>query len=141
MQNKVLLVGRLGADPEERTTQSGIKVTNLSVATWKNRKDQNGDWHVDTEWHKVTVWGDYPPRAGKGDLVVVEGELRTRKWDDKEGITRYSTEIHGTVRPVPKPKDDSKMEAAPRDLPADGRAKEGVRQEPVHDDPEDDLPF
>jgi len=96
MLNKVQLIGRLGADPEIRTLNDGGKVTSMSLATTETWKS-NGTRHEKTEWHRITVWGDgsanYLEYACKGSLVLVEGKLSTRKWTDKEGADRYTTEI------------------------------------------------
>jgi len=96
--NKVILVGHLGADPETRYMPSGSAVTNLRVATseaWKDK--QTGDQQERTEWHRVAMFGRLAEIAAeylkKGSQVYLEGSLRTRKWQDKEGNDRYSTEI------------------------------------------------
>jgi len=96
--NKVILVGYLGKDPEVRSTQSGDKCANFSISTsnkWKDKK--TGDAKETTHWHNVVVWGAL---AGiceqyikKGSQVYVEGELQTRKWQDKNGQDRYTTEV------------------------------------------------
>jgi single-strand DNA-binding protein len=96
--NKVTVIGNLGRDPEMRTFPSGDRVTNVTVATTDRWKDkQTGDMKEATEWHRVTFNGKLADVAGeylrKGSQVYVEGSLRTRKWTDKDGIERYSTEI------------------------------------------------
>lgn len=96
--NKVLLLGRLGEDMVLRSTPSGDPVGNVSIATNETWKDKNtGDRKEKTEWHRLVIWGrraeglkDY---LLKGTQIYVEGRLQTRKWDDKDGITRYTTEI------------------------------------------------
>ena len=97
--NKVILIGNLGRDPEVRSTQDGGKIVNLNVATSENWKDKNsGERKEKTEWHRVVIFND---RVGeiaerylkKGSKVYIEGALQTRKWTDKEGQERYSTEI------------------------------------------------
>lgn len=97
MVNKVILVGRLGADPELRTTGSGMAVCNLRIATTHRRKNQSGDWEEATEWHAVIVFGKTAENAQrflvKGRQVYVEGRLQTRKWQDKTGSDRWSTEV------------------------------------------------
>ena len=95
--NKVILVGRLGADPEVKSTQSGRAVCNLSVATSEQWKDkQSGQKQEKTEWHRVTVWGDQAENCGKflakGRMVYVEGKLQTRSYD-KDGQKHYATDI------------------------------------------------
>ena len=94
--NKVILIGNLGADPESRTAGSGTEVCNLRLATTSRRKV--GDrWEDFTEWHRVVTFGKTAENCGrylkKGRQVFVEGELRTDKWQDKEGRDRWTTEI------------------------------------------------
>src|SRR5688572_26605147 len=96
--NKVILIGNLGADPETRAMPSGMTVANLRIATsesWKDR--QSGESQKRTEWHTVAVFGKLAEIASeylrKGSQVYVEGRLRTRKWQDKQGNDRYTTEI------------------------------------------------
>jgi single-strand DNA-binding protein len=96
--NKVILIGNLGADPETRAMPSGMTVANLSVATSESWKDkQSGENKERTEWHKVALFGRLGEIAGeylkKGSKVYIEGSLRTRKWQDKSGNDRYTTEI------------------------------------------------
>jgi single-strand DNA-binding protein len=97
MVNKVILIGRLGADPEVRYTQEGMMVTNLRVATNEYRKDKSGERVDRTEWHRVVAFGKLAEICGnylsKGRLVYIEGSLRTRQWEDKEGNKRSTTEI------------------------------------------------
>ena len=97
MVNRVTLIGNLGQDPETRNTQGGQTVCNLRVATTDKYKDRDGTWVDRTEWHTVTVWGKQAEACGqylrKGKQVYVEGRLQTRKWQDKEGKDRYSTEV------------------------------------------------
>jgi single-strand DNA-binding protein len=95
--NKVILVGRLGADPELKSTQSGRSVCNLSVATSEQWKDkQTGQKQEKTEWHRVTVWGDQAENCGKflakGREVYIEGKLQTRSYE-KDGQKHYATDI------------------------------------------------
>ncbi|PZQ21152.1 MAG: single-stranded DNA-binding protein [Sphingopyxis macrogoltabida] len=96
--NKVIIIGRLGADPETRTFQSGDKVANLRVATSESWKDkQTGEKQERTEWHSVSIFGQLADIAerylNKGSQVYLEGQLQTRKWQDKSGNDRYTTEI------------------------------------------------
>ena len=98
--NKVILIGNLGADPETRAMPSGTTVANLRVATSESWRDkQTGEQQERTEWHRVALFGRLAEIAGeylrKGSLVYIEGSLRTRKWQDKQGNERYSTEIVG----------------------------------------------
>ena len=96
--NKVILVGNLGKDPETRYMPSGSAVTNLTLATSESWKDkQTGEAQERTEWHKIAMFGRLAEIAAeylrKGSQVYIEGKLRTRKWQDKEGKDRYTTEI------------------------------------------------
>ena len=96
--NKVILIGNLGADPESRSMPSGMNVTNLRIATSESWKDkQTGEMQERTEWHSVAMFGRLAEISAqylrKGSQVYIEGRLRTRKWQDKEGQDRYTTEI------------------------------------------------
>ncbi|UPO80327.1 single-stranded DNA-binding protein [Parasaccharibacter sp. TMW 2.1888] len=97
--NKVILVGNLGRDPEVRNTQSGSKIVNLAIATSDTWKDRNtGEKRDRTEWHRVAIFnervGDVAERyLRKGGKVYIEGELRTRKWKDQQGVEKYTTEV------------------------------------------------
>jgi len=95
--NKVILVGNLGADPETRFLPGGDAVANVSIATSETWKDKSGEKQEHTEWHRVSFFGKTAEIAGeylkKGSPVYIEGRIRTRKWQDKEGQDRYSTEI------------------------------------------------
>jgi len=98
--NKVILIGHLGADPETRAMPSGMTVANLRLATTESWKDkQSGENQERTEWHSVALFGRLGEIAAeylrKGSQVYIEGRLRTRKWQDKEGRDRYTTEIVG----------------------------------------------
>lgn len=96
--NKVLLIGNLGQDPEARFTPQGTAVTNLSVATNESWKDQNGEIQEKTEWHRVVMFGRMAENAdkymSKGQMVYIEGRLKTREWEDKNQVKRRTTEIH-----------------------------------------------
>ena len=95
--NKVILLGNLGADPELRHTQSQNQVCTLRIATTERRKGQDGQWTDHTEWHSVVTWGKTAENCAqylkKGRQVFIEGKLQTRKWQDKNGENRYTTEI------------------------------------------------
>ena len=98
--NKVILVGRLGRDPETRYTGGGQAVANFSVATDETYKDKNGERQKRTEWHKIVVWGKQAEIAQqylkKGSLIFIEGRIQSREWQDKEGQKRTSFEIVAT---------------------------------------------
>ncbi|MCS6763982.1 MAG: single-stranded DNA-binding protein [Candidatus Protistobacter heckmanni] len=100
--NKVILVGNLGADPETRYLPSGDAVSNIRLATTDRYKDKSsGEWKESTEWHRIAFFGKLAEIAGqylkKGSQVYVEGKIRTRKWQDKDGQDKYSTEIVADV--------------------------------------------
>ena len=96
--NKVMLIGRLGKDPDIRQVgENGTTLANLSVATSESKKNNQGDWEEHTEWHRVTVWGRQADAVAeylsKGSQVYIEGKLQTRQYEDKDGNQRYTTEI------------------------------------------------
>jgi single-strand DNA-binding protein len=99
--NKVILVGRLGQDPKASNTQGGSAVANFSVATNESWVDKNGQKQDRTEWHRIVVWGKLAENCckylAKGREAYVEGKLQTRSWQDKEGQTKYTTEIVASV--------------------------------------------
>lgn len=97
--NKVILVGNLGADPEVRATQDGREICNLRVATSESWKDRTtGERREKTEWHRVVIFNENLTRVAKeylrkGSKVYIEGQLQTRKWTDKDGVEKFSTEV------------------------------------------------
>lgn len=97
--NKVILIGNLGRDPEVRFLPSGEAVANFSIATTEKWKDKSGELKEQTEWHRISFFGRQAEICGeylkKGSAVYVEGRLQTRKWTDKDGNERYTTEIRG----------------------------------------------
>ncbi len=97
--NKVLLIGNTGRDPEVRYTASGTAVASFSLATSEKFKNKGGEWEERTEWHNIILWGRLAEIAGeyltKGKTVFIEGRLQTRKWQDRDGKDRFTTEIVG----------------------------------------------
>lgn len=97
MINKVILIGNLGKDPEVRQLDNGSSVGRFSVATNESYKDKNNEWQTITEWHNIVVWRSLAERAQrqlkKGGMVYVEGKLSTRKWQDANGVDKYTTEV------------------------------------------------
>ncbi|MDP7381685.1 MAG: single-stranded DNA-binding protein [Alphaproteobacteria bacterium] len=97
--NKVTLIGNLGRDPEVRSTQDGMKIVNLSLATSENWKDRNsGERRERTEWHRVVIFNENLGRIAeqylrKGSTCYIEGQLQTRKWTDQQGVEKYTTEV------------------------------------------------
>ncbi len=160
--NKVIIVGNLGRDPEVRTFPSGDRVANVNIATTDRWKDkQTGEMKEATEWHRVVFNGRLAEIAGeylrKGSQVYVEGSLRTRKWTDKDGVEKYTTEIRADeMKMLGKregmggsgPSDDEgggyEQRRAPapasRSAPAGG-AKPAPKPSSGFDDMDDDIPF
>jgi len=99
--NKVILLGRLGSDPEVRTLPSGGKVVNFSIATSENYTNRNGEKVEQTEWHRIELWENLANIAEqylkKGDMAYIEGKIRTEKWTDQNGQDKYTTRIRGTA--------------------------------------------
>ena len=130
--NKVMLIGRTGKDVELRYTQGGTAVANFSLATNEKYKDNAGEYQEKTEWHNIVVWGKLAEIAGeylkKGSKAYFEGKLQTRKWDDKDGNTRYSTEVVA-----------QDMIMLGGDTPQDAPAK--PRGAPKQEEETDSLPF
>jgi len=95
--NKVILVGNLGKDPEVRYLDSGVAVANFTLATTENYKNKQGERVSQTEWHNIVLWRGLAEVAEKwlkkGSSIYVEGKIRNRKWEDKDGNTRYNTEV------------------------------------------------
>ena len=153
--NKVILVGNLGADPETKYLPSGDAVTNIRIATTDKWKDKaSGEMKEATEWHRIAFFGRLAEIAGeylkKGSQVYVEGSLRTRKWQDKDGQDRYTTEIRadsmqmlGARAGAGEPRGESRGEpAAQRSAEPKAAATAGAAKKPgKFDDMEDDIPF
>ena len=97
MINKVILIGNLGADPEIRYTQSGTAVATFNLVTTERWRGQDGQTQEQTEWHRIVAWAKLAEICGeylhKGSRVYIEGKLQTRKWQDNDGVDRYTTEI------------------------------------------------
>jgi single-strand DNA-binding protein len=145
--NKVIIVGNLGADPETRYTPSGDAITNIRVATTDRWKDKaSGEMKEATEWHRIAFFGRLAEVAGqylkKGSQVYVEGSLRTRKWQDKEGQDRYSTEIRGDVMQMLGRREGSGEPPAERsESRAEPKPAAAMKPAGKFDDMEDDIPF
>ena len=156
--NKVILVGNLGKDPETRYTPDGAAITNITLATTDTWKDKaTGEKKEATEWHRVAFFGKLAEIAGqylkKGRPVYIEGRIRTRKWQDKEGQDRYTTEIIadqmqmlGSREGMGGPAHDDDGGGAPARAPASagaGAARSAPAKKPAggFDDMDDDIPF
>lgn len=155
--NKVILIGNLGRDPETRYMPNGEAVTNVTIATTESWKDRNsGERQEKTEWHRVTFYRRLAEIAGeylkKGSQVYVEGRLETRKWTDKEGKDRYTTEIIasemrmlGSRAGSGAPSYDASDDGAPAARPAAKAAASGGKPQGKGPggiaDMDDDIPF
>ena len=153
--NKVILVGNLGRDPEMRYLPSGEAVANLAIATTDKYKDKSGQLVEQTEWHRVAFFGRTAEVCGqylkKGSQIYVEGSLRTRKYTDKDGVEKYSTEIRGDRMQMlggrsgggmAEMDDFNQAPAAPSRAPQ--RPAAPAQQRPASsgfDDMDDDIPF
>jgi single-strand DNA-binding protein len=155
--NKVILIGNLGRDPETRYTTGGDAVTNLRIATTEAWKDKSGEKQEKTEWHTVVLFGRLAEIAGeylkKGRPVYIEGRLQTRKYTDKEGVEKYSTEIVADRMQLLGGREggggggagDADFSAGPATSGAPARsgggAPKGGGAKPKTDDFDDDIPF
>lgn len=152
--NKVILIGNLGKDPEVRYTQGGDAVASFSIATSEQWKDKNtGEKKEATEWHRCTAFGRLGEVAGeylaKGSSVYIEGKLTTRKWQDKDGQDRYTTEIVvQSLKMLGSPRGDTNPQASRHTPSSDAQRKpeghsggSGNRPKPSFDDLGDDIPF
>jgi len=161
--NKVILIGNLGQDPELRYTGSGTAVCNFSLATTESYKDREGNQVENTEWHRIVAWARLAEICGeylkKGRQVYIEGQLQTRSWEDKDGNTRYTTEIKAREMQMLGSRDgggggssDDDYDQSPRQQPqrqnsggnGGGRPQPSRQSAPADDysfEPDDDLPF
>ncbi len=148
--NKVILIGNLGRDPETRYMPDGGAITNISVATTDVWKDKNGEKQEKTEWHRVAFFGKLAEIAGeylkKGSQVYVEGRLQTRKWQDKDGNDKYTTEIVADRMQMLGSRQG--MGGADREAASEPAAARPAASKPAakaaggkFDDFEDDIPF
>ena len=137
--NKVILLGRLGQDPELKYTPSGSAVANFSLATNRVWKDQDGNQQERTDWHRLVVWRKTAEIAGnylkKGSLIYVEGRLETRSWTDKNEIVRYTTEVVVENFQMLGSKSDRTSDSNDVPLPEEELPPE------TQEKTEDDLPF
>ncbi|HRH71040.1 MAG: single-stranded DNA-binding protein [Flavobacteriales bacterium] len=142
--NKVILIGNLGADPEIRHLQNGASVANFRLATSETYKDKTtGERREQTEWHNVVAWRGLAEitekYVRKGSKIYVEGKLRTRQWQDKEGQTRYTTEIVADeMTLLDRPSNEG---GAPRQAAAAHQPMAAGSSAPSGGDDVDDLPF
>jgi len=141
--NKAILVGNVGNDPEVRHLEAGTAVANFSLATSENYKNREGERITQTEWHNIVVWRGLAEvvekYVHKGQQLYIEGRIRTRSWEDKDGNKRYTTEIVADNLQMLGRKNDQGGESMPSASPA---ANTGTASSaPTEPEPEDDLPF
>ena len=161
--NKVILIGNLGQDPELRYTSSGTAVCNFSLATTESYKDRDGNQVENTEWHRIVAWARLAEICGeylsKGRQVYIEGQLQTRQWEDKDGNTRYTTEIKAREMQMLGSRDggsggggddynynQSRPQSSSNSDNGGGRSQPARQSAPAQSDdysfePDDDLPF
>lgn len=138
--NKAIIVGNIGKDPEVRYAESGDAICNITVATSETWKDKaTGEKKESTEWHRISFFGKLAEIAGqylkKGSSVYVEGSIRTRKWTDKEGQERYTTEIRGDQMVMLGGKPDGAQQQQPR------QEKPAAKKSDASFDDDGDVPF
>lgn len=151
--NKVILIGNLGKDPDIMTFENGVKRAAITVATTESYKDKEGNWVDQTEWHNVVLWRWLAEKnLIKGDTVYIEGKLKTRSWDDKDGNKRYTTEVIADkiIRLVSR-KDQAGSYGAPPppteapnyfpERPATNLQENNTSADEGIEEPSDDLPF
>lgn len=142
--NKAMIIGRLGQDPDVRYTQSNTAVANMSIATSERYKDNMGEWKENTEWHRVVAWGRLAEICQeylkKGSQVYIEGPIQTRKWEDKEGQTRYTTEIKALTMTMLDSKGEGAGDVPPKPDNSQPVSSNVDLNEDL-DDIDDDLPF
>jgi single-strand DNA-binding protein len=141
--NKVILIGNVGQDPEVRHLDKDVTVANFSLATSESYTSKNGEKVTTTEWHNIVIWRGLAKvveqYVHKGDKLYIEGRIRTRSWDDKDGNKRYTTEIYADNMEMLTPKGQSSgnpQASAPGNQPA-----ESVNEPDFSTSEEDDLPF
>jgi single-strand DNA-binding protein len=136
-------IGRLGRDPESKSTQSGQTVINFSMACQDDYKDKSGEKIERTEWVRVVMWGqgaeNFAKYAGKGSKVYIEGKLTTRKWQDKEGRDQYTTEVNASGFEFLDSKSDGQS-SAPSARPKQAKTYTNEQGQPSVDY-DDDIPF
>ena len=142
--NRVILVGNLGKDPEVRYTPAGLAVANITIATsevWKDK--QSGENQERTEWHRIVLYQRLAEIAGeylrKGSKIYIEGRLQTRKWQDKNGLDRYTTEIIADSLQMLDSKNSNTTDASSFEKPA--TASKAPEAAPALDSFDDDIPF
>ncbi len=135
--NKAMLIGNVGNDPEIRTLSNNEKVASFRLATTERFKDRNGEQRENTEWHQITAWGKVADIVEKfvkkGSQLYVEGKITTRKWTDKDGNDRFTTEIRAEGIQILGKKETT--------APAPAEESPALKALKAEDNPEQDLPF
>lgn len=152
--NKVMLIGNLGKDPEVRYTAAGTAVASFSIATSEKFKNKSGEFEEKTEWHNIILWARLAEIAGeyltKGKTVYIEGRLQTRKWQDREGADRYTTEIVGEKMQMLGGKgggegggnrSEGDTRSAGSNTGGNGGNSGGYHEQSPGFNPDDDIPF
>lgn len=144
MINRVTLAGHLGKDPEIKHLDNDVVVANFTIATTESYKDKNGNKIENTEWHSIVAWRGSARFAEsylkKGDLVYIEGKIRTRNWDDKDGNKRYTTEIYVDNLQKLSPRRTDAVTPSTTPQNTENTSSHPALDE-IIDNPEDDLPF
>ena len=142
--NKVILIGNLGADPEIREMGDGTKMAKFSIATTERYKNKDGERVANTEWHNIVLWRGTAEIADKylkkGDSVCIEGKLKTRSWEDENGVKKYATDIQGESMTML----GSRRDADPSNLgysPPQSNTSQESSKQTKSDEDIDDLPF
>lgn len=144
--NKVILIGNLGKDPETRYMPNGDAVTNITIATTETWKDKNGEKQEKTEWHRIVFYRKLAEIAGeylkKGNPVYIEGRLETKKWTDKQGVERYTTDIIASDMKMLGSKPDSQSRQHEESSTPDSQPRAKAKATAGgFDDMDDDIPF
>lgn len=138
MVNKVILIGRLGRDPEMRYTAGGTPVCNFTMATDESFRGKNGEMQKRTEWHRIVAWAKLAEQCShllkKGNLAYIEGRLQTREWDDRSGQKRRSTEVVANRMRVLTPRGERELEMESGQVP-------GPPEDSAPDISDEDVPF
>ena len=144
--NKVMIIGNLGRDPEVRYTPDGAAIANLSLATTSQWKDKNtGEKKEETEWHKVVMYGRLAEIAGeyckKGKQIYIDGRLKTRKWKDKDGVEKYTTEIVADQMQLLGGRDDGQSAAPQAQAQARPQQQRAAKPQASVKIEDDDIPW
>jgi single-strand DNA-binding protein len=138
--NKVILVGNVGKDPEVKYLDNGVAVANFSLATSETYNNKNGEKVTQTEWHNIVVWRKLAEITEtyikKGMQIYIEGQIRTRSWEDKDGVKRYTTEILGSTMQMLGRKNENASNAQTTNA-----EPQSANAESPKEDETDDLPF